>query len=159
MVRCSKKGMAIAVDQEVLMEEEEKFQFLPHTADVAVLVRGKDLQELFANGARALYSVLTDPSQVRDTVSIQVDIEAPELGSLFVDWLNELLYLFECEGMLYSRLEARELSENRLRGVIWGEKLDASRHRVKTGVKAATYHDLKIERIDGEWIARVVLDV
>ncbi|MGI5837471.1 MAG: archease [Chloroflexota bacterium] len=141
------------------MEKAEKFQFLPHTADVAVLVRGKSLQDLFANGALALYSVLIDPSQVRDTVSMEIDIEAPELESLFVDWLNELLFLFECEGMLYSRLDLRELSESRLRGVIWGEKLDASRHRVKTGVKAATYHDLEVGRVGDEWLARVVLDV
>lgn len=141
------------------MVDRERFQFLPHTADVAALVRGESLQELFANGALALFTILTDPSQVRDTVSVQVDIEAPELESLFVDWLNELLFLFECEGMLYSRLEVRELTEGRLRGEVWGEKLDRSRHRVKAGVKAVTYHDLEVGRAGGEWMAKVVFDV
>lgn len=139
--------------------EGERFQFLSHTADVAVLVRGESLRELFDNGALALFTVLTDPSRVRDVLSVQIDIEAPDLESLFVDWLNELLFLFESEGMLYSRLELRELVEGRLRGVIWGEKLDRSLHRVKTGVKAVTYHELEVERADGEWTAKVVFDV
>lgn len=139
--------------------EVDRFEFVPHTADVAVVVRGESLEEVFENGASALFTVLADPSRVRDAEPLHVEIQSPDLESLFVDWLNELLFLFESQGKLFCRFEVRELAENRLRAEVWGEAVDRSRHRIKTGVKAVTYHDLEIRRVDSGWRAKVVFDV
>ena len=135
------------------------FEFLPHTADVAVVARGESLRELFEHAGLALFSLLTDVEGVRDRTSTQVEIQSPDRESLLVDWLNELLYLFDCEGKLFCRFTVSELGESSLKAEVRGERIDPGRHRIKMGVKAVTYHDLEIKRSDDGWMARMVFDV
>ncbi len=141
------------------MSELRGFEFLPHTADVAVVARGESLRELFEHAALALFSLLTDVEEVRDRTSMQVEIQSPDRESLLVDWLNELLYLFDAEGKLFCRFAVSELGESYLKADVGGENVDPGRHRIKMGVKAVTYHDLEIKRSDNGWMARMVFDV
>jgi SHS2 domain-containing protein len=76
-----------------------------------------------------------------------------------VAWLNELVYLFDAGGLLFHRFEVLELEETRLRARCHGEQADPSRHRLRTGVKAATYHQLEVRRAGGGWRVRVFLDI
>jgi SHS2 domain-containing protein len=40
-----------------------------------------------------------------------------------------------------------------------GEPLDAERHHQRADVKAVTLHDFSVERTEGGWKARVLLDI
>jgi SHS2 domain-containing protein len=75
-----------------------------------------------------------------------------------VDWLNELLYIFDVEHVVFSRFDVIDLNENKLRAEVYGEKVDLSRHKLKREVKAATYHSLEIRRENGYRI-QVILDI
>lgn len=142
------------------MADRDRFEFIPHTADVAVVVQGESLQRVFENAALALFDVITDTDLVRDVVSLYVEVRSTDLESLFVDWLNELLFLSESEEKLFCRFEVLDLAETHIYAVVWGESVHRPRHRIKAGVKAVTYHDLEIKRgDDGSWMARVVFDV
>lgn len=141
------------------IQQADRFEFLPHTADVAVLVRGESLPALFENAAAALFALMVDLECVQERTSRDVELRSADLEGLLVDWLNELLFLFETERMLFRRFQVRELDTSQLRATAWGEGLDLSRHRVRTSVKAATYHGLEIERVGGLYTARMVFDV
>ena len=54
--------------------------------------------------------------------------------------------------------EISDLSQNRLQAKVYGERIDTSHHRLKTAVKAATYHLLKVEKENG-FRVQVILDV
>jgi SHS2 domain-containing protein len=78
---------------------------------------------------------------------------------LFVDWLNHLLYLYDTKSFFARDIDILELSENRLKARLGGEELNPERHILKTGVKAATYHNLYISRHDAGWQAGIIFDL
>jgi SHS2 domain-containing protein len=75
-----------------------------------------------------------------------------------VEWLNELIYRFDTEHFVAGRCDITELTSTRLTARLHGEKVDPARHQLKTGVKAATYHSLKIWQ-NGLFKARVIFDI
>ena len=79
---------------------EGQFEFVPHTADIAARLRGPTLPALFEAAAAAFTEALTDRTVVRATAERRVELAAPDLEQLLVDWLEELLFLFETEGFL-----------------------------------------------------------
>ena len=127
---------------------ERGFAFLEHTADVGILACGTDLKEAFVNAARAMFSLITDLDEVNEVASRTIEITPSSPENLLVDWLNELIFLFDVENMLYKRFDIREFQPTRLKAVVYGEKADTSRHEIKTGIKAATYHMLLVEEKD-----------
>lgn len=135
-----------------------RFELIDHTADVGIIAYGSDLKEAFANSAYGMFNLIADLDGVKEKVSRKVDIQSTDQEALLVDWLNELLYLFDVKQIIFKRFEITALSKNRLRATIYGEKVDTSRHQLKTGVKAATYHMLKIERNQGVKV-QFILDI
>jgi len=132
-----------------------RFEEVEHTADLALKVHGHSLEEMFANAACGLFSLMADLENLAPSVSREIHLEAPDRESLLVDWLNELLYLHEIEEEIYTRFEIEALSSTALSATVWGAKMAAS----KLTVKAATFHDLEIrEKADG-YLATVVFDV
>lgn len=134
------------------------FEILEHTADVGLVAYGSDLKEAFANAATGLFSLIAELDEVEERVSYPVEVQAPDEEALLVAWLNELIYLFETEHVVFRRFEVRELAAGRLEAEVYGEPFDPSRHQLKTGVKGATYHMLEVSRADGCRV-QVILDV
>jgi len=74
---------------------EQGFEILEHTADIGIVARGKNLAEVFAQAAKGMFSLITDLNTVEERVERRVKVEAPDIESLLVAWLNELVYLFD----------------------------------------------------------------
>lgn len=140
------------------LETMKRFKFLEHTADAGVIAYGSDLKATFANAAYGLFSLMADLRRVRATVKREVQVSAGDLESLLVAWLNELLYLCDAEGLIFKRFDITHLEPQCLTAQVYGEKIDPARHRLKTAVKAATYHALKVEKGDG-YRAQVIFDL
>jgi len=137
---------------------EKGFEIIEHTADVGIIAHGATLSQTFANAARALFSIITELDNVAEVLHRDIELVAPDQESLLVAWLNELIYLFDTENVLFKRFEISELNNTRLKARSYGERVDKSRHELKTGVKAATYHMLRIDKGDG-WQAQVLFDI
>jgi len=128
---------------------EKDFEIVNHTADVGVRAYGTDIKQAYANAAKALFSLITELDDVQEVLHRDIEVTAADEESLLVEWLNELIYLFDVENIIFKRFDIIELGSTRLKARSYGEKVDRSRHKLKTGVKAATYHMLKINKGDG----------
>ncbi len=88
---------------------------------------------------------------------------APDIPSLFVEWLNELLYQREVNDVLFASAHVTRLKQGTggwtLDGVACGEPLDPQRHQVYTEVKAATYSGLDYRTDGGCYVVQCVVDV
>lgn len=135
-----------------------RFELFDHTADVGIVAYGSNLKEAYANVAYGMFSLITDLTEVHEEIQRDIDVQALDRESLVVDWLNELLYIFDVDQVIFSRFEITALSQSQLRAKAYGEKIDTSRHQLKTEVKAATYHLLKVEKGNGFKI-QVILDI
>jgi SHS2 domain-containing protein len=136
------------------------FTFIDHTADVGVRAWGGSEEAVFEEAAKGMFSLVCDPQTVGSEETLSVSVEAPPADHelLLVAWLNELLYLFEARRILFSEFRVLELGESTLKAEVAGEAL-GSHHAVCGGVKAATYHGLKLARTKDGWEAEVILDV
>ena len=134
------------------------FTILDHTADTGLLVNGAELSELFCNAARGMFTILCDPSRVRPLERVEVSVREEDTAYLLVDWLRELLYIFETRHLLFGRFEVN-VNNGRAKGNAWGEPIDLSRHEIKTEIKAVTCHGLEVEKRDDVWTARIIFDL
>jgi len=138
----------------------KKFEILDHTADVGIAAYGHSMEEVFCNAAYGMLSVITDLEGVKETTHRRIETEAPTSDELLVAWLNELIYLFDAERFIFSRFEISHLASDHLEATAYGEPIDHARHRLKTEVKAATYHLLELKEIPGGLIrSQVILDI
>jgi SHS2 domain-containing protein len=136
----------------------KEFEIIDHTADVGIIAYGADMNETFANAARALFSLITELDDVEEAIHRDIELTAPDQESLLVGWLNELIYLFDAENIVFKRFDITRISNTHLKARSYGHKVDSSRHKLKTGVKAATYHMLKIDKSNGGKV-QVLFDI
>ncbi|MCX6011771.1 MAG: archease [Chloroflexi bacterium] len=140
------------------MTMTKEFEILDHTADIGIIAYGADLKQAFANAAKGLFSLITRLGDVEEALHRDIELTADDAESLLVDWLNELVYYFDAEGILFKRFDIIELNNSHLKARGYGEKADSARHELKMGVKAATYHMLKIEKNNG-YRVQVLFDI
>jgi SHS2 domain-containing protein len=134
-------------------------EFFEHTADLGLRVRAADLDGLFTEAARALFStIVEDLGAVAASQRQEIRIAGTDREYLLFDWLKSLLYHFDAEHILFSRFEVK-VGADGLEGAAWGEPMDSSRHEMNHEVKAITYHGLKVEKTADGWLAEVIVDI
>ena len=135
------------------------YEVFDHTADLGLRIRARELNELFEEAARALFSVIvSDVGEIRPTERVQLMVEAEGREELLRDWLAELLYIFHTRHMIFSQFTA-EVDDTRVTGIVRGEPIDPARHEIDAEIKAITYHGLKVELGENGWLAEVIVDV
>jgi SHS2 domain-containing protein len=136
----------------------KNFEIIDHTADIGLRAFGADLGEAFTNAARGLFSIITDLTPIREVTCRELKVSAPDREVLLVEWLNELLYYFDTEGLLFKRFEIISLTNTEIRAKCYGEKVDRSRHEIIRSIKSTTYHMLKVKKCDGYQV-QVLFDI
>lgn len=129
-----------------------------HTGDVGLRVRGDGLEDLFVAAARGLYDLLVETGPIRPQREDQLVVESERTDELLRAWLAELLYRFSAEGMIFGEFHLA-VEPTRLTARLRGEAFDAARHRLRTELKAVTYHGLFARREKNGWIAEIIFDI
>lgn len=139
------------------------FEVIDISGDVGLRAFGKSIEDVFKNSALGMYSLTTDLEGIRERKKIEISIESQSLEGLLVSWLNELIFQFDAYGFVGKEINIQSLTPNpqspSLKAEIRGEKFDVERHEKKLLIKAATYHRLKIEKINDIWEVDVIFDI
>jgi SHS2 domain-containing protein len=135
------------------------FELLEHPADIGFRARGTTLEELFSSCARALVSIILDPSAIRPIESISIPGAGGDLGGLLVNWLNEVLYYVDGRRLALAEFAVSHVAETSVECIARGEPRDRERHPSRVTVKAVTYHQLNVERTADGWVADVYVDI
>ena len=113
--------------------DDARHSFVEHTSEVELRLDAPTLAALFVEAGRALAELMlvevTGPEMVRERVTVA----APDRAALLAAWIDE-----------------REIDAE-IGGI--------ADPVIKTAVKAATFHDLRVAEENGRWVATVVLDV
>ena len=133
------------------------------TADIAFEATGRDLAELFRDAADATVNVMIDNLdgiQPRD--ARRIELSNDQIDMLLFDFLQELIYFKDAEQLLL-RTRAAQIDQRDgtyfLKAKAAGERLDPQRHHQRADVKAVTLHGFSVKNVEGDWIARVLLDI
>lgn len=136
------------------------YETFDHEADIGIRGYGKTLDEAFENAARAMFSVMVDINRVKPVKKFHIRAEAPDVETLLVEWLNQLLALADLEGYLFSDFSVKISSDGtRLDAYAAGEPIDRERHEISVEVKGATYSMLEVGKEDGRYKVQCVVDV
>ena len=137
------------------------YQILEHTGEIGILARGETPAQAFSQAATGIFSFMVELGSIGEHEVRHVEAQAPDLEGLLVAWLDELIYLFDVEGLVFRKFLISEMDQTHLKAACHGEKLDPERHRINVSPKAATYHMLEVKEDiqGGGWCARAILDI
>ena len=133
------------------------FEEIEHTADWALRVRGRDLSDLLRNAARGMTSLMVadHPAAIPLTRQEQIDLDAYDAESLLVNWLSELAYWAETEGLVFGEFNLSRVTATHLQAVVHGGHVST----LQKHIKAVTYHNLQITTTTQGMEVTIVFDV
>ncbi len=77
------------------------FDYFEHTADIGVEVMADSMEGLYAEAGRALFNLIGDLDQIKPTEAEKVALASADETGLLIDWLNELIFLFDARGCFF----------------------------------------------------------
>lgn len=138
-------------------------RMMDHTADVGFELEAPSLGSLFEEARRALLMVALENPPEGGREEKEVRLSAPDLETLLVRWLNELIYLLQ--DLRFVPVQSRaEIHEERGTGFalaanLAGAPLEPEEQGFAGEIKSATFHGLEVRSENGGWRACVILDV
>lgn len=140
-----------------------KYKFLEDRAiaDAAFEAEGEGLEEMFEACAQATFEVMAQTKKVEPKNEERIQLKGDDLEELLFNWLAELIYLKDLKATVFSKykIKIEKPDGYKLQASVWGEPIDAEKHKVKVDVKAVTYHLLEVKKTDNKWAAKVILDI
>ena len=137
----------------------KRYEQFSHTADIGVRIFGASLKELFENAAFAMFDIIADLEGLRGDIKQNFELKAVNSEELLVAWLDELLYNFYTKQIIFFKFEVTELTDESIKATAFGRPVAANKNRLKTEIKAATYHNLNIKKTGDSYAAEVIFDV
>ena len=135
-----------------------RYEFVDHTAEVALRLTADTPGDLFAEACRALGALVREEAGFlaahKDSVRT-VAVDAVDADALLVNMLNELIYLAETERWAPSDVDVVEWRPTRVVLRLAAVRLRGAPSRIKS----ATHHGLTLRRAGRGWEAEVIFDV
>jgi len=142
------------------------YKFFDHTADIGVEISGRTKKELFTNAAGAMFDILIENNDSKNKTAkgVQgrqkiVTVEGSDVEDLLINFLREILFLFNGKNFVTVDCEILECGNKKLVARLTGEPFSKKKYFIKTEIKAVTYSGLKVEKQRLCWKARVIFDV
>ncbi len=143
------------------------FELIDHTADLQIRVYGATLEQLFHNALCGMFQAIK-PDIAGSTIQHdriickelpchhELHIESPDRDALLVDFLSQALYLSDVLNEAYLDVSIHALSDTMIHATIYGAPITGF---ANVEIKAVTYHNLKIKKVDDIWQADIVFDI
>jgi SHS2 domain-containing protein len=123
----------------------ERYILIDHTADLMVKAFGSTVEECFANAGFALFDQTVDLANVGTSEEVRFEVEGMDDEDMLYSFLSELLFMLDCDEMVFKELKVG-FDGNKVVCDGRGEKLDRSKHRTRSEIKAVTYHMMEVDR-------------
>ena len=139
--------------------KKPNYKLLDHTADFGIEVTSEDDKSLFEKTALAMFDLIVNTTVLVGMNKHDLHLQGSDRCDLMVNWLRELLYLFNGQKKLVKSVKVHAISQKKLSATVTYDAFDPSTHEIRTEIKAVTYHQIKVEQTSKNWIARIIFDV
>ena len=150
--------MSGIMSQPAVSPRDGRWEHFPHGADIGIRGFGPTLATAFAQAARALTAVITDPDGIARKQTIKIECAGNGTEDLLYVWLNRLVYEMAIRRMIFCEFDLT-IAGNRLIATMRGEPISPTRHEPTVEIKGATYTSLKVRETPEGWLAECVVDV
>jgi len=135
------------------------YQIIDHTADLGIIVKGPDVMSLFIRAAQAMTDLMVKGGTSKKTVTKDILVEGEDLSDLMVRWLGEILYLFEGENLVLNSIDIESISPIQVKSRLTLASFRPEHHQILREIKAVTYHQISVDKVNDGWEARVIFDI
>ncbi len=125
-------------------ESQGHYEFVEHTADIAIKAYGENLEQAFAVAAGAMFDIMTDGSAISPAETIEFEVESVDIEGLLVGFLSDLIVLHEVQDYVLTDFEVTFVNKRRLKVTARGETFDDSKHDHGHHIKGVSYHMMEI---------------
>lgn len=136
-----------------------RYRLLDHTADMAAYFYGDTRKEVFVNAAISLMEIMVDRPPKTGSETLEIKLKSDDIEDLLIQWLGELIYLFQEKWQVVTKVALHTLSPAELHAAVNLAPFHLDEHGLKTEIKAATYHQVEFKRAHDRWRAKVVFDL
>jgi len=133
------------------------FEEVPHTADVKIRARAPTLEILFSEACEALMQIMYGTER-RAQVSAELDVDSRDTESLLADFLSEVLFRSEVDGLVFSKAVVR-ITGTHLHAVLQAEPFNPARHTGGTEVKGISYSGMSVTKDTNGYMLEILFDV
>jgi SHS2 domain-containing protein len=130
------------------------YREIEHTADWQLQVWAPDLPLLFEQAALGMYALSGTQLESMPRLSEELHLEAADREGLLVEFLTELLYLAESQGLAFDNFNI-QIESQKLYARISGATIKSQSKEIK----AVTYHNLNIKEGPRGLEVNIVFDV
>ncbi len=134
-----------------------KYEFIDHTADAEFIAYGNTLEEAFINSVKAMFSIITDTEQIRTKIKKRIKLKQKNQIRLIYEFLEELLFLLDTEGLIPSNDINLKINNNTLNAEIGFDNY--KKYKVNGNIKSVTFNNLEIKKNNNKFQIRVVIDL
>jgi SHS2 domain-containing protein len=131
------------------------YEIIQHTADVRMRVVATSLAELFAESVRGLMEVIRPEVASNEETLLRIDVAAPDVTTLLVDFLNEVLTRTHIARETYDQAAIEQIDETHVVATLRGRVAEG----FEEDVKAVTYHEADVRHEDSTWSTLLVFDI
>jgi len=141
------------------MENQKRYRITTRQSELAVRVLGNSQADLFANSAFALFDVMTEVAKVDIKDRIPLEVEGTDRDDLMINWMSELLYLYQGSGYLLKEFHIREVKDRMVKAEVCGEKIDPDRHEINQEIRGVAHHQSRIQKTGDQWTAQLIFEI
>ena len=150
----AKPGMSAAMGYPM------RYQLMDHTADGGLIVSGKTLSGVYRRAALALFDLMVDmEADPAGFESVDITVDGADREDLLVNWLREVLFLWNGHEKLVTDIFIHRISRHRITAAVQCVDFDPEQHHIKKEIKAVTYHRTAVTRTTGGWRAEFIFDL
>ena len=139
------------------------YNFIEHTADIAVEVSGDSYEELFIAAANAWKESAVETVNAVFSGKKEIKLEETSLEELLVGFLSELNFILLYGKWLPVKLQSISISKEdnfwKAKILIEGTAFNNLRQIIKREIKAITFHQMDIKIVNGKYFTRIVFDI
>ena len=141
------------------METPKHYRLTARQSELAVRVVGHSQADLFANSAFALFDVMTDIEKIEIKEQLPLEVEGTDRDDLLVNWMRELLYLYQGSGYMLKEFRIRDVKDTVVKAEVCGEKIDPDRHEIRKEISAIAYNQGRMQKTGNQWTAQLIFEI
>jgi SHS2 domain-containing protein len=141
------------------MENSKNYRLTTRQSELAVRVIGNSQADLFANSAFALFDVMTDVDKIEIKEELPLEVEGMDRDDLLVNWMRELLYLYQGSGYMLKEFRIHDVKDTVLKAAVCGEKIDPDRHEIRKEISAVAYNQGRMQKTGNQWTAQLIFEI
>ncbi len=130
-------------------------------ADVCIEATAKTAEKMFEQAGLATSAVMVQLKTLNAKTKKTFTLESEEIGKLLLEFLEELVYIKDTEGLLFSKYKLK-ITKNKLyklKADCYGDNVNMDKQTLLADVKAVTLHMFEVKNENGKWLCRFVLDI